>query len=333
MTGSPANLIAIASEDLRVTINPLVGGTLAGITHLGLGLSVLGNVPWDAVDAPVASFAARDETEWLTRYTGGWPLLFPNGGDACTVDGVFHGFHGEASIAPWKAELSGSTVRLARRFFTVPVEMRREISLEGDLLIVREHLRMTGSRPIEVMWGHHPTFGSDLLADPVEITSGARKVTVDETYDPATNPLLPGASGDWPIVAGKTGPFDLGRPDGTTAALAYLHDFDASWMAIRRRDNAIAAALSWDAERFPCAWLWYELGGTAEPPWHCRGRLIGLEPNTTRPGMGLSEALRRGSPLLRLLPGQELSTELRLHVFKPTGAVTAIGGDGRAADA
>ena len=66
-----------------------------------LGLSVLGTVPWDPIDAPIDSLAARDEAEWLTRYTGGWPLLFPNGGDACTVDGVFHGFHGEASITPW----------------------------------------------------------------------------------------------------------------------------------------------------------------------------------------------------------------------------------------
>ena len=65
---------------------------------------MLGKVPWDPVDAPIASLAARDEPEWLTRYTGGWPLLFPNGGDACTVDGVFHGFHGEASIAPWDCD-------------------------------------------------------------------------------------------------------------------------------------------------------------------------------------------------------------------------------------
>ncbi len=180
------------------------------------------------------------------------------------------------------------------------------------------------------MWVHHPTFGSDLLAGPVEITSGARKATVDETYDPATNPLVPGASGTWPIVAGKAGPFDLGRPHGTMAALAYLHDFDAPWIAIRRLDDAIAAALSWDGERFPCAWLWCELGGTVEAPWHGRGRLIGLEPNTTRPGMGLAEARRRGGSLLRLVPGQELTTELRLHVFKPSGPVTSLDGQGRA---
>jgi hypothetical protein len=322
--------VSIASKQLRVTINPQVGGTITSITHLGLGLSVLGTVPWNPVDAPIESFAARDETEWLTRYTGGWPILFPNGGDACTFDEVFHGFHGEASISPWTAKASPESLRLVRRFCTVPVEMQRELTVVGDMLIIRERLRMLGAHPIEVMWGHHPTFGSDLLAGPVEITAGTRHVTVDDTYDPAANPLRPGATGIWPIVAGKIGPVDLSRPEGIPIAMAYLHDFDAAWVAMRRTDNAIAVALSWDAAHFPCAWLWYELGGTTDAPWHGRGRVIGIEPNSTRPGMGLANAKRLGSSLLRLNPGEEISTALHLHVFRPSGAIKEMDRSGRA---
>ena len=325
-----SSTISIASKDLRVTVNPQVGGTITSIAHLGLGLSILGSVPWDPVDAPIESFGARDEAEWLTRYGGGWPLLFPNGGDACIVDEVFHGFHGEASIAPWTVTASAESISLVRRFLTVPVEMHREFSVEGDMLVIRERLRMSGQHPIDVMWGHHPTFGSDLLAGPVEITAGTRHVTVDDTYDPAANPLLPGVAGTWPIVAGKTGPVDLSRPTGTMAAMVYLHDFEEAWIAMRRTDNAIAVVLSWDAACFPCAWLWYELGGTPEAPWHGRGRVIGLEPNSTRPGMGLANAKLRGSTLLRLHPGEEISTTLRLHVFRPSGAITAVDSSGRA---
>jgi hypothetical protein len=148
--------ITIESEELRVTINPKVGGTITSIVHRGLGLSVLSEVPWDPVAEPIGGFAARDERHWLSRYTGGWPLLFPNGGDACTVDGVFHGFHGEASISPWRASASANQLDLVRRFFTVPIEMRRELLVEGDLLIVREHARITGTRPVSVMWGPSP---------------------------------------------------------------------------------------------------------------------------------------------------------------------------------
>jgi hypothetical protein len=327
---SSSTAVTIASRDLQVTVNPRVGGTITRIQHLGSGLSVLGTVPWDAIDAPIGSFAARDEAHWLSRYTGGWPLLFPNGGDACTVDGVFHGFHGEASITPWTVSASATTVRLTRRFFTVPVTMNRQLIIESDQLIIQEELQMHGSRPIDVMWGHHPSFGSDLLAGPLEITTSVRRVTVDDSYDPATNPLIPGTAGDWPIVAGKHGSFDLSHPSKTMAALAYLHDFDTAWVVLRRLDNAIAVALTWDAKQFPCAWLWVELGGTVEAPWHGRTRLIGIEPNTTRPALGIAEAKARGGALLRLDPGTNLRTALRLRVFQPTGPITAFDGSDKA---
>jgi galactose mutarotase-like enzyme len=313
-------LLTIGSAELSVVVNPHVGGTITSVRHVGLGLTVLGEVPWDAIDAPIASFAASDERHWLTRYSGGWPLLFPNGGDSCTVDGVFHGFHGEASVSPWAWTLHADRIELRRRFFTVPVEMHRELSVEGEVLTVREHLKMTGQRPLAVIWGHHPTFGSDLLAGPVEITSGAKLVTADWAYDPQANSLAPGASGNWPMIQGKRGAVDLSRPDGPLAAMAYLTDFETPWAAIRRLDNAVAVVLSWTADPFACAWLWYELGGTPEAPWYGRGRLIGIEPNTTRSGAGLADALSRGTAF-RLHPGEERTAELQLRVFRPSGRI------------
>src|SRR5262249_43266451 len=244
----------------------------------------------------------------------GWPLLFPNGGDACEFDGVFHGFHGEASLARWEAEVETAIVRLTHRFRTVPVEMRRELAVEGDPLTIRGNLRMRGAQRARVMWGHHPTFGSDLLAGPFEIQSGAREVAADDLYDPPNNPLRPGAAGRWPIVPGKSGSFDLSRPAGRIAAVACLTDFDSPWASIRRLDDSVAAALSWDAAVFPCAWLWYQLGATPEPPWLGKARLVGIEPNTTWPPTGLADASRRGGRLLTLTPGTAIATTVRLHV-------------------
>jgi hypothetical protein len=327
--------LVLQSASLRVTVRPRVGGTITAIEHKRLGLSVLGTVPWEPVEEPLESGAAPDEPTWLTRYTGGWPLLFPNGGDACTFEGAFHGFHGEASISPWEAESSGSTIRLSRQFATVPARMRREITVDGELLTIRETARVEDARPAMVMWGHHATFGSDLLAGEFEIEAGARSVTVDEGYDPLTNPLLPGATGAWPMIAGKSRTIDLGRPLGPNAgariaALAYLHDFESPWISIRRLDNAVAATLSWDASIFPNLWLWIELGGTSDAPWSGRGRLIGLEPCSTRLAYGLAEAQRRGARLLALEPGSALSAITRLHVCKAAGRVHGVDADGRA---
>lgn len=326
MTGG----IVLESDALRVAVNPAVGGTITGIVHKSSGLSVLGTTPWDTIDTPLESFAAPDERTWLTRYGGGWPLLFPNGGDACTFAGAFHGFHGEASISPWRAKATAAALRLARRFFTVPVSMQREITLNGDTMLICETARAEGAQPVRVMWGHHPTFGSDLLDGEFEIETGARSILADESYDPPANPLLPGAVGDWPVIAGKHGSCDLSRPgQGNTAhrvaSLAFLRDFDPAWISIRRLDDAIAVALSWDAAVFPYAWLWCELGGTPEAPWHGRARLIGLEPSTTCSANGLADAERRGQRLLTLEPGRPVTTTVRLHVFKPTGSVRDIG--------
>lgn len=313
--------VVLQSAALRVTVNPRVGGTITRIEHKMLGLSVLGTVPWEPVDAPLDPPAAPNETVWLTRYTGGWPLLFPNGGDACEFAGASHGFHGEASISPWEAQIEGAKIRLSRRFATVPVRMRREISVEGDIVAVRESVVSEGARPFQVMWGHHPTFGSDLLDGAFEIRSGARKVTVDRSYDPPANPLQPGAAARWPIAPGKNGPFDLSRPPrGPMAALCFLSDFDSPWISIRRMDDAVAVALSWDATVFPYAWLWYELGATADAPWNGKTRLIGLEPNSTGSANGLADAQSRGGRLLTLLPGVEMTATVNLQVFKPNGS-------------
>ena len=225
-------------------------------------------------------------------------------------------------------ELQGDlTVRVT---LSIDAEPHSHLRSDARAVVIREQLRVEGTQPIDVMWGHHPTFGSDLLDGPVEITSDGQCVSADVAYDPAANPLRPGAEGQWPIIDGKNGPHDLSRPHGPMAALTYLHDFKCGWIAMRRLDNAIAVVLSWDAKRFPCAWLWYELQGTSEAPWYGRASLIGLEPNTTMPANGLANAKARGGKLLRLQPGEELSTVLRLQVLQPLGAIISVNTEGRA---
>jgi hypothetical protein len=327
-----AGPVVIENDALRVTIAPAIGGTIIAVEYRPSGLSVLGTVPWDPVTTSDGSFAAPDERRWLTRYTGGWPLLFPNGGDACVVDGAVHGFHGEASIAPWTVVIrTAAGLRLRRRFFTVPVTMEREMSLDGDILTVNERITAHGERPLQVLWGQHVTFGADVLAGDFVIETGAATATVDDAYDPPSNPLVPGASGTWPAVPGKDGgAFDLSRPAGEIAAMAYLRDLASAWASVRRTDGSIAAALSWDAAAYPCAWLWYELGGTPEAPWHGRARLLGIEPCSTWPAVGLQQSISRGLPLVTLRPGIEMTTTVRLHVFAPAGRVVGADGDGRA---
>ena len=319
----------LETAELSVTVNPLLGGTIASVVHKARGLSVLGTVPWATRGGPAETIAAPDEGAWLPYYSGGWPILFPNGGDACTFDGVVHGFHGEASLASWTVDRNPLRLRLHRRFETVPVEMVRDFAIQGETITVTETVTCHGDRSIAVMWGHHPTFGSDLLAGPFEICTGARRVVVDDRFDPPHNPLRPGAESAWPHVPGKAGAsLRLDRPVGPLAAMTYLLDFETAWASIRRLDRAIAAELTWDGEIFPCAWLWIELEGTKEPPWLGKTRLLGIEPNTTWPGNGLADAQRRGGRLLPLYPHEPVSSWIRLTVFEPDDAPVSTDSDG-----
>ena len=323
-------VVLLENDQLRIIVDPMVGGTIRSIEHRGLGLSVLGKVPWKAETTPLDPATVKDERVWLSRYSGGWPILFPNGGDACTFHGGFHGFHGEASIAPWDMQMDDRAITLRRRFQTVPVEMEREITLDGDLLTIRETARAIGAEAT-VMWGHHPSFGSDLLDGPVEIQSNARGFMSDDNYDAPANPLRPGGKGRWPMVPSKTknALFDLSRPREPLSAMTCLADFTGAWVTIRRLDNAVGIALSWDEAVFPYAWLWFELRGITDEPWNGNTRLIGVEPNTTWPANGLAEAEERGGHLLTLRPGKEVTASVRLQVFKPNGAVRGVNPDGR----
>lgn len=310
------------SAALQVAVNPEVGGTITSIRHKPTNLSVLGEVPWANVGAPLPALAARDEQEWLTRYSGGWPLLFPNAGDACTVEGVHLGFHGEASIAPWAAEFEDGALVLTRTFSSIAATMRRTIAAEGEVLSIHEELVYSGREPAVAMWGHHPTFGSDLLAAPFEVTCGARNVAAEAQYDPDSSPIACGAGGAWPFLPAKHGgSIGLSKPRSPWSSVAYLTDFHDPWAAIRRLDDAIAVLVSWDGRRFPCAWLWYELEATQEAPWNGSTRLVGIEPNTTPCALGLAESLSRHAPVLRLDPGMSLDTWIELRAFRPSGSI------------
>jgi galactose mutarotase-like enzyme len=321
MTEGP---VLLESDGLKVVVDPVLGGTITSIVHQATGASVLGTVPWLPKPGPAESHAAPDEATWLRHYSGGWPILFPNGGDACTFDGVLHGFHGEGSRAAWDAEQGAGRLHLRRNFETVPVRMERELSLDGESLTIRERVTMLGDRPVSVMWGQHPTFGSDLLDGPFEIGSLARRVVVDDRFDSPGNPLQPGASGTWPNVPGKAGLFDLSRPRDPMAAMAYMMDFaqPAAW--IRRLDDSIAAMLTWDAAIFPYAWLWCELGATEAAPWNAKTRLVGIEPNSTWPGNGLLDSHRRGAPLLSLRPAERVESWIRIEVTRPMPGAFAM---------
>jgi hypothetical protein len=300
---------------LSALITPGIGGTVRQLRHLATGAEVLASPPWKAQDGPLPKGAA-DEAEWLSHWAGGWPVMFPNAGDACRDGAVRHGFHGEGSVAPWEADWEGGALVLRRSFSTVPVRMERRFSLEGARLVLRE--KVTAEGDCAVVWGQHVTLGGDLLAGPLRVQTGAKGLRACAAYDPPANPLWPGASGCWPHLPGKAGMVDLSKPPEGTALLACLEDFAGPpWAHLARTDGTLGVRLDWSAVPWPLAWLWVETGGTPQAPWNGVTRMVGLEPCSTWPATGLAAARAAGGHLIGLLADETRHARLSLSIEIP----------------
>lgn len=300
--------LVLESPALRVEVDPQVGGCLRSMRHLRSGTELMAAAPWATVAGP--QDRAPDEATWLTRFAGGWPVMFPNAGDACTVDGVAHGFHGEGSQAEWDAARDAAGLILSRRFHAVPVTMTRRFTLDGNRLEVRETVMAEGASI--VAWGQHVTLNPGPPG--ARLATSARRLAACAAYDPPANPLTPGAQGDWPVLPGKRAPVDLSRPPEAAALLACLMDLGpAPWASLTRAD-AITLRLGWTTDPWPLAWVWVETGGTPDAPWRGQARMIGIEPCSTWPATGLSAARAAGGAVIALRAGETRTARLTLTV-------------------
>jgi hypothetical protein len=305
--------VELDNGTLRATVTPGLGGTITGLRHLPTGAELLARTPWETLADPLDF--APDEATWLTRFSGGWPVMFPNAGDACNDGPVRHAFHGEGSVAEWAAQKDRDGVTLTRRFHAVQVTMTRRLTLHGCRLTVAEAVR--AHAPCTVVWGQHVTLGGDLLTGPATLATSATRLDACASFTPPESPLLPGGTGTWPVLPGRHGPVDLTHPPEGASLLACLADLGPSpWASLTRADG-LGARLDWTADPWPLAWVWVETGGTGAPPWNGQARMVAIEPCTTWPATGLGKAHAAGGRVLTLAEGETRQAKITLTVLEP----------------
>lgn len=313
------------NDVLSVAVHPAAGGSIYSIRQVRDDSEVLGRVPWAWGTPPEGLTRAHDEAEWLRWYGGGWHSLLPSAGDASTHRGRSHGFHGESALRAWTLQESSTRhAVMAVSLCSMRIEVRRTVRLLGDTIEVVEELRSTDEEPVDIMWCQHAIFGSQLLEGDVVVESSAQQTISHEeaevlaTWGDASHALLSPAA-----------PLGI-RPVEGEASLRYIPRVREPWVAIRRLDAPLGVALSWDRSTFPSVWIWTELRGSTEEPWSGATTMMGIEPSTSWPAVGIGRVVERGGSVLRLLPASPLVTTLRLHVFEPTGAVIGVDTHGRA---
>jgi hypothetical protein len=317
----------LSNEQLEVTVLPDKGADIYSLVHRHSGVDVLFKSPWGA-RAPGPWLRASTSMErWIEAYPGGWQLLLPNGGDECSEQGVTWGFHGEAALVPWVVlDRTGSTATLETSLFSAPLRVRRELSLDGPVLRVREEITNQSEKEIEVMWSHHPAFGAPVLEAGSVLRAGCQIVQADD-QTPGTL-LGAGTRHSWPMVTTPEGEVvDLGHIPGPTerrAVLAYLVEFTSGYFAITNPRLNLGVGLRWPLDVFGKAWLWQEIHSTMGWPWFGRAYVVAVEPASSIPGHGIAGVRASGASGLRI--GGQASREVVIEavLFEGTAAVAGI---------
>lgn len=325
--------LTLRSVHAAVVLDPDRGGELQSFTA-GDSDNLLFYADWRSPlsvdDGPVYG---STELDWLSRYQGGWQVLFPNAGAEGVVAGVPVAFHGETSLARVETLLVEEDSCTLRAVARLPLELIRTVRMAPDrpAVLLEETVTNLGSRPVPFLWGHHPTFPAHAGAR-IDLAGAAVEV------EPATRGPLGTGGGQWPMVTSPDGiPIDLSVvPPEEQVRLIYLHSLREPWVALRppaaTGENSQGVALAWDGDTFPAMWIWLQNGDPGFP-WYGRGRMIGLEPQRSWPFDGLTGAIERGQAIV-LEPGECRASWVTLTAFGQTDRpVTGVSRAGAVAQA
>jgi Domain of unknown function (DUF4432) len=319
--------LTLENSQIEVTVLPDKGADIYSLVHRGTATDVLFKSPWGPRVPGLWPRAATSMERWIEGYAGGWQLLLPNGGDECVERGATWGFHGEAALVPWSVlDYTASTATLEATLFLAPLRVRREMSVDGPVLRVREVVTNLSVENLEVMWSHHPAFGRPFLDGDCVLQAGCRSVVADDR-EPGEL-LTPGSRHPWPHITTPEGHIvDLSRIPGAEdrrAVLAYLVDFDTPYFAITNPRLAIGVGLRWPLDVFDKAWLWQEVYSGEGWPWYRRAYAVAVEPASTIPGQGMANARAKGSSFFLLEAGASREIVIEAVLFEGTRPVSGI---------
>ena len=169
-------MIELTSRELEVRLDPTHGAEILTLTELRSGRQLLGRPPHEP--APPLG-GDLDEEGWTARYRGGWQIAAPNAGNACSVAGEHHGFHGRASVDPWEV-LEHDNARAVLRWCGHGLELIRSVAVAAATVNMSLSWTATGSRaPLVAV--EHLCFGSELLDPESEVLADALARELSET--------------------------------------------------------------------------------------------------------------------------------------------------------
>lgn len=263
-------------------------------------------------------------------------MILPNGGPSVRHGGVELGFHGEACKIAWNyqiVERNGEvTVICETSLRRSPLDAKLSFTLTHHASSVRidAAVRNVSDQQVDLMWGFHPAYGESLTGPQTRLHIRAEDVEAHPEQFASKQILNPGFLGQWPIGPDGSRLDYLFDGNGATADLMYLKRIEG-WYVIHNELTGLAATMKWDNQVFPYVWLWQECRDHSGYPWFGRYHIVGVEPFTSYPSMGLEEAIRRGTAV-QLAPRATISTSLHIgatqFVAQRNSVVAGVGDGG-----
>jgi galactose mutarotase-like enzyme len=278
--------ITLHDGDLTLTIAPERGAEARSLEAGGVEL--LYQAPWSPAPLPPGPI---DALPWEQAWRGGWQLLWPNAGAACTVDAVPHGFHGGGSVAEFSViEQDMARVLLGCELGGLVCE--RGFALRDGRVRATASIRNDGAEATSLILVEHLILGGRLAAEGTSIAlEGGRVIGQEWDGTPAA------AVQAWPLL----GEEDLSVLPATTSRFVVVRELAAGTARVTAPDG-LTLDLHFDRAAFPHLWLWEERFGATQEPWNGEGECLAVEPASVPSTDGLAGAIERGEAT-ELAPG------------------------------
>ena len=302
-------MIVLRSGGVLARLDPQHGGEILDLVDLETGRQLLGRPPFPSLEPRSGTL---DEETWTDRYRGGWQTVTPNAGNACTVAGELHGFHGSASNDPWQVlELQDSAATL--RWKGHGLEVTREVSARADVLSVETEWRAVDDRAA-FLAVEHLVAGLELISPAATIRlPGGRAFELSETTGPAR---APASAPNWPdvlLLDGSTEQADRISLDLAGSRFVAVEALPTGWYEVVNDLTGQGLRVEWDVAALPHLWIWREVRASGGR-WRGQAELLGLEPASVPHSLGLERALAERQAIV-LAAGERFVSQVSARPF------------------
>ena len=245
--------IVFENASIRVGINLDCGAHIYELVDVRSGSDILYRDPAGSRDYRV----------------GAWYELFPNAGPACHFQGRQFSRHGDLQHQRWRllrASLSGQTAELsfAGSSREIPVLVTRHLQIgPAGRIGVRESLSNESSLDLRYLWGHHITFGENMMEGGARVEVPDIDFTAELDAGPDA-PYLSSARGRLNRFPGKDGvTVDLTRFDQLPYSAMLFADLgDDAHYTVSSPVLGLTVRAEWDLHAFGSLWMWTTTQGT-----------------------------------------------------------------------